>query len=618
MPVHRSPRDIKIRGIEKNLDHAISVLNNSVYIGGTGVGASASTTHAFKLTLNTTAGTDIINNNIFVNARSNTSSGANAHYAVEMSGSTNRIAADYNIYSNYNSGLGANGTDAHISLFNGNPVRDRLPLWFISPNVWGADNNSGIGDPNFVNPTAAIPNLHLNNATPAEGKGVVSASVTDDFDGDVRASSTPTDIGADAGNFNTPIVAAHDVYPPRVNYTPLANQPACGGITVPVLTATITDDVSGVPIAGANVPQIWFRRILPAVSSWANNSGTLTSGSGNNGTWDFPLDYSLIAPAITPAAGDRYEYYVVAQDQALNPVNPNIGFNTEYWNNNAVHANNSVLTQTSAMPTPLTFDLTTPLAVSTVYVGTGLGTPQYPTFNGAGGLFEMLNSTTLISDLTVIVQQTSITEPTGPPTILNPISDCGVDRKIYVRPASATTYTVSGNVDGPGMLSLNGVNRFIIDGSFAGSGNYLTFSNTNSTSAVVYYSNNSAYDTVRNATLSTTNTSNTSGIVHIAGAIAAGTGNSYVLLENNNIGGTGYSRNCILASGSAVSPNHDVFIKDNNIFNYGSASYSQAIANTGNSGDNWSVTGNSIYNTGNPRSFGGYIFPTGRCVQSII
>jgi hypothetical protein len=341
---------IIIRGVQRDGTAGQEVNNNSIYVGGIGVSSNAAQTVAFRR-LNSAP--DNIRNNIFTNARSNTTGGTGKHYAIDIGGSNASLVLDYNIYSNFNTTLGANATDAHLFLFGGNPVRDRLPVWFLGANVWGSDNNSGYGDPNFVNPTAAIPDLHLNAANPAEGKGVFIASVTDDFDGEVRSENTPTDIGADAGNFNTPIVGTNDVYPPRVYYTPLITQPVCGG----VLTATITDSVSGVPVSGTHVPQIWYRRIQPDTSSWTNNSGTLMTGDGNNGTWDFEFDYSLISPPITPDFGDRYEYYVVVQDQALNPVNPNIGFNVENFNNVAVHTDNDVLLQASAMPTPYNFEL---------------------------------------------------------------------------------------------------------------------------------------------------------------------------------------------------------------------------------------------------------------------
>jgi hypothetical protein len=209
---------IVIEGIRKDgntVGH--SIFNNNIYVGGTGVASNNSQTSALRRMV---SGADDIRNNILANARSN-SGGTGQHYAIDIGGSNASLVLDYNLYSNYNTTLSANGTDGHLFLFAGNPVRDRLPVWFTAPNVWGSDNNSGYGNPGFVAPTAATPNLHLNAATPAEGRGALIATVTDDFDGDVRASNSPNDIGADAGNFNATLVAATDAFPPRVSYSPL-------------------------------------------------------------------------------------------------------------------------------------------------------------------------------------------------------------------------------------------------------------------------------------------------------------------------------------------------------------------------------------------------------------
>ncbi|MEO8447266.1 MAG: hypothetical protein ABI528_07200, partial [bacterium] len=68
----------------------------------------------------------------------------------------------------------------------------------------GQDMNSLVKDPRFINPTgsASTFDLHVDpSSTPVEQKGIVLGSVTDDFDGEVRSALTPTDIGADAGNF---------------------------------------------------------------------------------------------------------------------------------------------------------------------------------------------------------------------------------------------------------------------------------------------------------------------------------------------------------------------------------------------------------------------------------
>src|SRR5207248_184442 len=131
------------------------------------------------------------------------------------------------------------------------------------------------------------------------------ATVTDDFDGQTRSGLTPVDIGADAGNF-TPV----DLSAPAISYTLLANTQSTSDRT---LVATITD-ASGVPTSGSLVPRIYYKK---NAGSYFSQPGTLTSGSGTNGTWSFTI---VAADMGGVAGGDTISYYVIAQDTA-SPTN---------------------------------------------------------------------------------------------------------------------------------------------------------------------------------------------------------------------------------------------------------------------------------------------------------
>ncbi|MBK9045292.1 MAG: hypothetical protein IPL74_00890 [Bacteroidetes bacterium] len=69
----------------------------------------------------------------------------------------------------------------------------------------GGDLLSYETNPQFLAPngSAFIGDLHINPSigTLVEQTGSTIASVTEDFDGQIRASLSPNDIGADAGNF---------------------------------------------------------------------------------------------------------------------------------------------------------------------------------------------------------------------------------------------------------------------------------------------------------------------------------------------------------------------------------------------------------------------------------
>ncbi len=169
--------------------------HNSIYIGGSNVVSPGSNTYAFNSDTVTT--TRNFQNNIFWNARSNVGTGGTAHVAIRIGGTT---ANPPGTTSNYNV-LRADGNDGVTGIFNALIV-PTLGDWQTAT---GQDANSFTADPQYIAPNgdAATGNLHISpaNPTPIEGTGLAIGSVTDDYDGDVRASLTPTDIGADAGNF---------------------------------------------------------------------------------------------------------------------------------------------------------------------------------------------------------------------------------------------------------------------------------------------------------------------------------------------------------------------------------------------------------------------------------
>jgi hypothetical protein len=201
-----------IRGISEN--SAISnIFNNSVYIGGINIATSTSNSFAYQRTA--ASGIDSVLNNIFVNNRSNASTGGK-HYQVYLTTSTAVLTLNNNVY---------NGTGIG-SVFGYNSATDATYV----PNWIAGDANSQTGDPIFIAPTdgAASLDMHLDTGTPtpAEQNGVFIASVTDDFDGQVRSSLSPTDIGADADNFVVIPPCSGTPLPGNAALTSLA--PVCG------------------------------------------------------------------------------------------------------------------------------------------------------------------------------------------------------------------------------------------------------------------------------------------------------------------------------------------------------------------------------------------------------
>ncbi|MEI6594693.1 MAG: T9SS type A sorting domain-containing protein, partial [Bacteroidota bacterium] len=180
-----------IYGINKQSGSSITVIHNSIYIGGAGVAAgSVGSACIYK---NTSSGSiNIFYNNIFYNARTNASTGGN-HYTVNY-------ANNFNSFCNNN--LFYTGVPLACMIYANGTTYTSFAS-YKSANY--LDSNSAIADPRFVNITgnSAAVNLHINSAyaTPIESFGSSTYTATDDYDGQLRASYSPVDVGADAGNF---------------------------------------------------------------------------------------------------------------------------------------------------------------------------------------------------------------------------------------------------------------------------------------------------------------------------------------------------------------------------------------------------------------------------------
>lgn len=182
------PVNHTIIGINEN-NGANSFYHNSIYIGGV---ANSGSANSYCLYSNEQVDTRKHVNNIYNNERSN-SGATGKHYSARYFSNVN-LTSDYNLFQ-------ASGNGGFIGSYGGADI--------LSLSSWKSatlrDNNSITGDPVFVNPTGNSDsvNLHLNSLSPCESAGGLVGSVSMDFDNQVRASLTPVDIGADAGNFIT-------------------------------------------------------------------------------------------------------------------------------------------------------------------------------------------------------------------------------------------------------------------------------------------------------------------------------------------------------------------------------------------------------------------------------
>lgn len=299
--------ETNLRGISCNSTGTVNVYFNSVHIGGQNVGSANINTFAFTRTA--TSGTYDIKNNIFSNVRSNAGSGGK-HYSIFFTTNMTGVTSNYNLY-RYS---GNNGKFA----FNGTADVDVYSTAWVASDV-----NSLVANPQFINANGSVStvDLHISTSvgTPIESAGENIASVTEDYDGQTRSALTPTDIGADAGNF-----IAADLSAPAIAYTALSNRTICSNPLT--ITATITD-VSGVNVAPGTKPRLWFKKstdndALPTSNTASGNGWKFVEATNSSSPFTFTFDYSLLSTPVM--AGDSISYFITAQDLASTP---NVGAN---------------------------------------------------------------------------------------------------------------------------------------------------------------------------------------------------------------------------------------------------------------------------------------------------
>lgn len=552
------------RGISK-FSGSFNFLFNSIFIGGNGVLAGTSNTFAFA---RNSTGTDVVRNNVFVNNRSN-SVGTGKHYQVFLSSITT-LTLNNNIYF-------GGGTGAVFGTLN-NGIADVLAY---SSGWVASDLNSGVANPQFINAigSAQTGDLHINPsvATPIESTGFAIAGINDDFDGQTRTGLTPTDIGADAGNF-IPL----DIFAPVIGTLAATNTASTADR---VINVNITD-LTGVPNTSGNEPRIYFKKFM--AGTFNSTSATRVSGTPQNGQWSFTISESAMGGLTV---GDSVYFYLVAQDSAS-------VINLSSLPSGAIGTNvNSITTP----PATLFSYRIVPGLSGTVNVGIG---QTYTSLTGVGGLFEAVNTGSLNGNLTATI--TSDLLETGI-NGLNQINETGVGNyTLSIVPDGTTEKLIVGNVQGAGdfiggLIRLNGADRVKIDGSFGGTGRFLRFRNRafNTTfipNATFRFQNDAKLDTVRNCFIE--GSDQAVGTVFFGVAAVGGFGNDSNAVINCVIRDTVGTSNPIQipntafqSSGTAGIGNDNNTFANNEVFNHGFA-----LANLStNAGDFWNISNNIIY-----------------------
>lgn len=179
---------------------------------------------------------------------------------------------------------------------------------------------------------------------------------------------------------------------------------------------------------------------------------------------------------------------------------------------------------------------------------------------------------------------------------------------VTIRPAVGVSVDLSTTLDGASLIELNGASYITIDGRPGGTGTTrgLTIENLStsavaSTSTIGFY-NDAVFNTVIYTTIkgATPNSAGTAGTV-LFGSSYGTLGNSNNTVSNNVITGASSSGKAsyhILSAGSVGAVNQSNTISNNDISNYQYRGiFLNMTATTIGLGNNWIISGNSVYNT---------------------
>ncbi len=537
-----------IRGVFDNTatSSPTNIYFNSIFIDGTQGGNTVNTTGVVR----SLASTMDIKDNIIWNNRASTGApgaGTGRHYAIRNESATGTFTSNGNDLFTPNNG-GTIGFSASL---------DRITLgnWQTATSQ---DLNSFNQDPQFIDATnATSPNLHIHptNLTIIEGNGVALATPTDDFDGQVRASFTPVDIGADAGNFNGIDMAA-----PIITYTPFSNTTSTANR---ILVVTLTDN-TGVATGGL-APRIYFNK---NGGSFFSTQCVLATGTVNNGTWNCTIDYTPVGGVIVT---DVIRYFVVAQDTIGNLAsNPSAGFTgTDV---------NTVTPPTTPNQYTIVNGFGGSISVGTDQAVTSLTNP--------GGIFDLLNQGAITSNLNINLT-TDLLAETGTIFLNQQAEEAPGGFTINIQ-ASGAARIISGS-NTTALITINGGDRVTFNG--LGFGPYgITIRNTSATTGgVIRYLNDSSNNSILSCLVEQNNINNTA-ILYGTGAV---TGNDNNAVTSSIVRGTNAATppfNSIATIGtSAAISNGNLNVVDNQLTEFGQAAF---LASTGT--DNFNVTGNDI------------------------
>jgi len=426
----------------------VGFYNNTVYINNTSTGAICGTTCVW---LNSTTPKLDLRNNILVNT--STPTGVGKACILMFSGVT--TLSGYQSTSNYNCMYAGTPSLTNPIFWNGTTAYQSLAD-FTSV-VYPRDLQSVTEFPPFVSTTAGSADLHLQNATPTQCEAggfstITPVSITNDLDSEPRFPNTGFPVN-DAFSPNAPDIGAdefgglaNDLVGPAITYTAFLNTASTDNR---ILTATITDG-TGVPTSGPGLPVLY----------WKINSGAYQAVQAN---WLSGNNYSFSFGAGV-AVGDIVSYYIVAQDIAPTP-------NVACMPLNGATGYTANPPACSTPPVPPSSYTILPGISGVKHIGIG---KDYETITAAA---YDISTKVVNGPLTLLLDDASYPSETFPITFVSNVGS-NATNTITLRPNEDQTVAIIAS-SATGILDLNGVDHFILDGSSKGTNTRdLTIQNT--------------------------------------------------------------------------------------------------------------------------------------------
>lgn len=571
-----------IRGIYLNTTTANNLYHNSIYIGGDTVGSTVK--HSAGFYRNAASGTHEFKNNIVYNNRSNAAAGGK-HYVLFLNTVTG-LTSSNNIYF----GAGTGYTFATIN--NGTSDIATFASGWSS-----ADVNSSFANPQFANPTggsagsASVVDLHISTSvtTPVESAGVLLASITDDYDGQTRSALSPTDIGADAGNFlslgmtidSSNVAQVTSIVPTGTqNQAIIALKIYANGAVNPINVLSLKFNTSGTTntanISNARVYSTGSSNVLSTATQYGSTvaspngtfyiTGTKALSPGVNYFW---LTYDISASA-TPGN------FV---DARVDSIGLSLGVNPSLINGDPSGA------RTIAASLNGSYN-----------VGAG---QTYATITAALTDLSILGLSGPVT-LNLVDATYSTTSGETFPININTYTGMSNTNKLTIQPAAGNVATIISN-NAASTINLDGTKYFVMNGMQGGTGTSrsLIVQNDNVGGSALTFINDASSNIIKHSVFKGASTNSTIGVINFSTGLV--TGNDSNLIDNCDIGDAAtLPATLVQARGSfdvLTKFNNDNVISNCNLYNFWATSGEANAFKISKGNTNWTITNNSVYQT---------------------